>query len=548
MPTVTEDLDLPGGDPPANLSVTVFPAGTDGVPLPVAYHDGTVVGETVLTRRNGGIDPDGRWTVELPPVSEMTPAGMRWGVRIAGHRVEPSTRFLLTPDDPGTFEAATLLTDPPGAILDPDTAALLGDRIGAVEGHVTHTTSVHGISDTADLAYQQDVAAVADDLAVEAQTREAADLTLADALVTEATTRAGADSALDGRLAAIEALGSLATDAELIAAVAAILGDADPDGDTLGELQALINARAKTDGSNITPSVWRDVLDVLSTTALTGTFAALADLADVATSGDYDDLNGKPTLGTAAAADASDFAAAVDAVQHDGTPQVGGLVRVKSLNPVVVEHSDDPAGGGGVTDQERTWLASSRSLDWDTLTGAGNLIGSASGNGRVWQAVGAATWARNTDGASHNGTAGENGQAVLDLGTPNVEVYADLQVNSLAARTGLAFRVVAADTYLVLRTLTNGTFDLSKVVAGTTTSLASFAGNSFADGDLVRVGVTLRRDRAVLFLDGGRVAAHTFSAGDTTTFGTATRHGLAAWQANNNLYRIRNWHARRTTT
>jgi hypothetical protein len=134
MPTVYEDLDLPGGDPPAILSVTIFPAGTDGAKLAYAYHGTTVVGETVLTRRNGGIDADGRWQIdELPPVSEMTPSGMRWGVIVAGARVERSTRFLNVPDTPGTYLAETILSDPPGTILDPDDAVLLGNRVAALE-------------------------------------------------------------------------------------------------------------------------------------------------------------------------------------------------------------------------------------------------------------------------------------------------------------------------------------------------------------------------------------------------------------------------------
>jgi hypothetical protein len=56
---------------------------------------------------------------------------------------------------------------------------------------------------------------------------------------------AGGDtlSELDARIAVVEALGSLATDAELIAAVAALIGTADTAGDTLGELEALITAR-----------------------------------------------------------------------------------------------------------------------------------------------------------------------------------------------------------------------------------------------------------------------------------------------------------------
>jgi hypothetical protein len=51
---------------------------------------------------------------------------------------------------------------------------------------------------------------------------------------------------LDARIAVVEALGSLATDAELIAAVAALIGSANSAGDTLGELQALIGLRLLT--------------------------------------------------------------------------------------------------------------------------------------------------------------------------------------------------------------------------------------------------------------------------------------------------------------
>lgn len=59
----------------------------------------------------------------------------------------------------------------------------------------------------------------------------------------EATARAAADTTLDARLDVIEALGSLATDAELVAAVAALLGGADPTADTFSEVSTLIGAR-----------------------------------------------------------------------------------------------------------------------------------------------------------------------------------------------------------------------------------------------------------------------------------------------------------------
>lgn len=60
---------------------------------------------------------------------------------------------------------------------------------------------------------------------------------------TELTTLSDLVTAIDGRLELIEAIGSLATDAELVALTAAILGDADEDADTLGELRALLNVR-----------------------------------------------------------------------------------------------------------------------------------------------------------------------------------------------------------------------------------------------------------------------------------------------------------------
>lgn len=85
---------------------------------------------------------------------------------------------------------------------------------------------------------------------------------------------------LHARLAVIEALGSLATDAELIAAVAAILGSADADGDTLGELQALIGLRLLksqnlADLANVATA--RTNLSVYSIAAVDALFAALSN-------------------------------------------------------------------------------------------------------------------------------------------------------------------------------------------------------------------------------------------------------------------------------
>lgn len=56
------------------------------------------------------------------------------------------------------------------------------------------------------------------------------------------------------------------------------------------------------------------------------------DLATVATSGDYDDLSGKPTLGTAAAASTGDFATAAQGGLADSAVQPGDLSTVATSN------------------------------------------------------------------------------------------------------------------------------------------------------------------------------------------------------------------------
>lgn len=98
---------------------------------------------------------------------------------------------------------------------------------------------------------------------------------------------------LHARIAAVEALGSLATDAELVAQVAALVGAADPAGDTLGELQALTNLRMTkaanlSDVANVVTA--RANLSVYSTAQVDAAVAAegalrlakAANLSDVA--------------------------------------------------------------------------------------------------------------------------------------------------------------------------------------------------------------------------------------------------------------------------
>lgn len=150
--------------------------------------------------------------------------------------------------------AATATVIPRGVIcIETDNAgtALVGVKVGL------------GTVPFADLDYVgpgEDVASVT---ALEAETAART-----AAIAAEADARTSGDDALDARVAAIETIGSLATDAELVAAVAGILGDADTDGDTLGELQALIGARLAATanlGDLTDPAAARTNLDVYST-------------------------------------------------------------------------------------------------------------------------------------------------------------------------------------------------------------------------------------------------------------------------------------------
>lgn len=70
--------------------------------------------------------------------------------------------------------------------------------------------------------------------------------------------------------------------------------------------------------------------------ALADTAVQPGDLADVATTGSYEDLSGKPELGSAATADAEDFATAAQGTKADnavltntlGTFEVTGILNI----------------------------------------------------------------------------------------------------------------------------------------------------------------------------------------------------------------------------
>lgn len=142
---------------------------------------------------------------------------------------------------------------------------------------------------------------------------------------------------LDSRIAILEALGSLATDAELIAAVAALIGTADTAGDTLGELQALIGLRLLTANNlsdvankatartNLGLAVGADVqaysatlaaLAALTTTSFGRSLLELADLAALrSTLGQPWSVIADTTLGSPASALAASWAGSYSRLQ-----------------------------------------------------------------------------------------------------------------------------------------------------------------------------------------------------------------------------------------
>ena len=111
----------------------------------------------------------------------------------------------------------------------------------------------------------------------------------------------------------------------------------------------------------------------------------------------------------------------------------------------------------------------------------------------------------------------------IDAGQNNIDLSAGIRYVN---REALAARVVAHNTYISFRLnhFTNMA-ELYKTEAGVGTLLASGA---FVPtiGRRYRHQIKLYGSLIECFIDGVRLFTHTLSAGDTTTFGTSTVHGL----------------------
>ena len=123
---VYEDLDLPSGGTPYPAEVRIRLAGAQGRPIAgrrVATNT-RIVGETILTQPNGGINAGGVWSFDFAPNTDIDPPGTTWYVeRNVPLVCDPYISFLSVPATGGPWEAFLLEDDPLGEITQSALAA-----------------------------------------------------------------------------------------------------------------------------------------------------------------------------------------------------------------------------------------------------------------------------------------------------------------------------------------------------------------------------------------------------------------------------------------
>ena len=137
---------------------------------------------------------------------------------------------------------------------------------------------------------------------------------------------------------------------------------------------------AKGDAGSGGASDWGDIGGTLSDqTDLQNALDAKADessLADVATTGAYADLSGRPSLGTAAAANTGDFATAAQGGKADTALQPGDELTDLASTGVTAGHVPKADGSGGIS-----WAAESGGGGASAFTGLTDTPASYSGQG-----------------------------------------------------------------------------------------------------------------------------------------------------------------------
>lgn len=128
-----------------------------------------------------------------------------------------------------------------------------------------------------------------------------------------------------------------------------------------------------------------------------------------------------------------------------------------------------------------------------------------------------------TDGSRIRSTNGVNSAWAVDVGAADIDLSAGIKYQN---REFLPFRFVVYNTFLAVRlNHTTNAFEIYKKDTGTDTTLATTPA-TIAIGRRYRVFVRAYSDRIEAGVDGTQLLTYTLSAGDLTTFGTQTRHGI----------------------
>lgn len=126
MPTVSENIDLPGDVDPERCLVELQLYQADRTPLLEARDTGS--GATVAGRRVVALDAAGTWTQALTANAGLSPAGSVWGRRLTGPKVDPSTlSYATVPAGGGPYQWKAIEDDPPAALAPSGLAAHAAD-------------------------------------------------------------------------------------------------------------------------------------------------------------------------------------------------------------------------------------------------------------------------------------------------------------------------------------------------------------------------------------------------------------------------------------
>jgi len=114
MPTVSENVDLPGSVDPTRCVVELQLYQADNTPLLEARR--TSDGATIAGRRVVALDATGSWSQVLDGNAGLTPSGTVWGRRLSAPSVGPTLSYATVPTSGGPFSWKAIETDPPGAL------------------------------------------------------------------------------------------------------------------------------------------------------------------------------------------------------------------------------------------------------------------------------------------------------------------------------------------------------------------------------------------------------------------------------------------------